>query len=216
MRRATKSRWLVPLLALLGAGLAAPEADAARPQNRGGGGLDGGGYAQFAPGVVGVGVPGLGFDRDYRMSWAGAFGVGGMFVAGPFKATLGVAIEHHVMLFDRFSFSDNRGQSLHFLAESRLGAGTNRVWGYGLVGFGPALTLLHGAEGGFAGATLGFGGVNLQLGGGIQGMVARRLFLGGEFDIDHGFYFDNARAYFDRSDFSYHTMTLKFLIGWYF
>lgn len=214
MRRATKSRWLVPLLVLLGV-LAAPEAEAAGPRHRGEGGFDGGGYVQFAPGVVGIGVPGPGFDRDYRMSWSGAFGVGGMFARGPFKATLGLAIEHQAMFFNHADFRDTRGQSLHFLAESRLGAGTNRVWGYGLIGFGPAMTLLHGVEP-RSPATLGFGGLDLELGGGVQGMVTRHFFLGGEFDIDHGFYFDNARTYFDRSNFAYHTMTLKFMLGWYF
>lgn len=213
MHRASKSRWLIALFAPLGF-LVTLEAHAGPPPPHRGGGLDGGGYIQLAPGVVGVALGQDDFRDDYRMTWTGAFGAGWMLSAGPFKATFGGAIEHHGLIFDRTSFRDFKGNSLNFLGEMRLGAGSNRVWGYGMVGLGPSLTLLDWNDPLYSG-TQAFSGLDFQFGGGIQGMVARRFFLGGEIDFDNGFYFDADRR-LDDDDFTYHTMTLKFLLGWYF
>ncbi|MFV8749288.1 hypothetical protein ACNOYE_01925 [Nannocystaceae bacterium ST9] len=193
--------------------LLAQTAEAGRPQ--GGGGFDEGGYIQGSPGVVSITAGQDDFSSDFELAWPWSFGGGWMFARGPvFKATLGGAFEHHIMFFDRADFGDFNGHSLHFLAESRIGAGNNKVWGYGLMGFGPSVTLLHWNNAVFD-DTEAFGGVNFQLGGGVQGIVYRNLFLGGEFDIDLGFYFDSSDRIYD-DDFQYHMATLKFLIGWYF
>lgn len=211
MHRARNSRWLIPLLAPLGL-LVSLDAQAAPPQR--GGGFDEGGYIQGSPGVVGFAVAQDDFSRDFELTWPWAFGGGWMFARGPlFKATIGGAFEHHIMFFDRVEFDDFNGHSLHFLAESRIGAGNNAVWGYGLMGIGPGVTLLHWNNALFD-DTEAFGGVNMQLGGGVQGMVYRNLFLGGEFDVDLGFYFDDDNRFND--DFGYHVASMKFLIGWYF
>lgn len=214
----SKSRWLVPLFTALGLAVGlAPMAEAGPPQAppQGGGGFDEGGYIQGSPGVVGIGVGQDDFNRDFQASWPWAIGGGWMFARGPlFKATIGGAFEHHVMFFDRADFRDFNGHSLHFLAESRIGAGTNKVWGYGLMGVGPGVTVLNWDNAIFDNNQT-FGGVNFEIGAGVQGIVYRNLFLGGEFDFDLGYYFDKSNRIYDN-DFAYHTGTLKFLMGWYF
>ena len=214
MHRARTLRWLAPLLVLLPASLLSVEAEAAPPQR--GGGFDEGGYIQGSPGVIAFTVDNDDFNRNFDIAWPWHFGGGWMFARGPlFKATLGGSFEHHIMFFDDVDFDDFNAHSLHFLAESRIGAGTNRVWGYGLIGIGPGVTIMHWDNPVFD-DTEAFGGINFQFGAGVQGIVYRNLFLGGEFDFDAGLYFvDDDDFDNDWDDFDYTTATLKFLIGRY-
>jgi hypothetical protein len=204
---------LVPLLALVPVSLLASTAEAAPPQR--GGGFDEGGYIQGSPGPIAVRIADddFGDPDDIDPAWPWSFGGGWMFARGPlFKATLGGAFEHQLLFFRDVDFDDFGVHSLHFLVESRIGAGTNKVWGYGLMGLGPGVTVVNIRNPTF-GRTDAAPGFNMQLGGGIQGIVYRNLFLGGEIDFDLGFYFDD--DYLD-DDFSYHMMSIEFLIGWYF
>ena len=211
MQRASKSHWLIPPLVALGL-LIGLDADAAPPPDSGG--LDGGGYIQLAPGVVGIGLGQNDFRDDFRLGWSWGVGAGWMFSGGPFKIAIGGAFEHHALIFDQYRRSAVRGNGLNFLGEMRLGAGSRRVWGYGLIGLGPSLTLLDWNDSLYTG-NQAFSGLDFEFGGGVQGMITRRFFLGGEIDFDNGFYFD-AEERLDDYDFSYHMMTLKFMLGWYF
>ena len=61
-------------------------------------------------------------------------------------------------------------------------------------------------------------GFNVQFGGGIQGMVYKNLFLGGEVDFDFGFYFDDDDNWRGRAndDFTVYQVSVEFILGWYF
>jgi hypothetical protein len=162
------------------------------------------------------------YDLDPTYGWG--FGGGYMFSRGPlFKATVGGVFEHTVLLFDNVHFHDFGAHVIRVMPEARIGLGNNHVWGYGLFGAGPAGAIWvwdydtpffndgHGRDAAF--------GFNAQFGGGVQGIVYKNLFLGGEVDFDLGFYFegddDDWRGNAD-DDFAIHSVAFEFLIGWYF
>ncbi|NVB42699.1 hypothetical protein G6O69_33060 [Pseudenhygromyxa sp. WMMC2535] len=216
MLRARSHRWLAPALTLLSCSaltlaLTEAEAEAASPQR--GGGFDEGGYILGVPGGVGLPLDTDDFGNlDPTYGWG--FGGGWMFARGRvFKATVGGAFEHSLMIFDNFEFDDFGGHILRFLPEARIGAGNNRIWGYGLAGIGAAVAVVHND---LTDNTEAAGGLNMQFGGGIQGMIWRNLFLGGEFDFDLGFFFDEDRDLSSDDDFAIHQVTIEFMIGWYF
>jgi hypothetical protein len=178
--------------------------------------LDGGTYFQVSPGVATLVVDERRFARDGRWAWPWSLGVGRMLTRGPlFKATVGASLEHRVFFLD-----DVGAHGAHALFESRIGAGNRRVWGYGLLGVGPAATILDFGRvfrpGEIDRRDLDdFYGFALQLGGGAQALVGRRFFIGGELDFDFGYYFPNyLRSGLER--FHYHTATLEILFGWHF
>lgn len=182
------------------------DAHAAPPREPGQ--LDGGAYIHISPGPLAVVIDEHKFSREARWAWPWSLGAGWMFARGPtFKATVGAAFEHRVLVLEHVT-----PHSLHALVESRIGAGNNRVWGYGLLGVGGASIFLSWSEN--AGAD--YHGVLFQFGGGVQGLIGRRFFIGGEFDFDVGRYFwiyeDNSRW----DPFYYQTMTIELVLGWYF
>jgi hypothetical protein len=228
MHRAFTPRCLVPALtaslcAAVYLGLPEAEAQAAPPQK--GGGFDEGGYIMGVPG--GIGLPLITDDfYDLNPTFGWGFGGGWMFARGKyFKATVGGSFEHTLLLFDTnldLEFDDWGGHVVRIIPEARIGAGTNKIWGYGLMGAGPAFAIVHWRNNN---PVLGFDtsewapGFNMQLGGGVQGIVWKNLFLGGEFDFDLGFFFEdraNEFGFNNDDDFAIHQLTVEFLVGWYF
>ena len=224
MHRARWSRWLVPLLtpALAAAvyiGLPQGSAEAA---NRSGG-FNQGGYIMLTPGSFVLPFSERDFvDLDPSFGWG--FGGGYMFAPGKlFKATVGGVFEHTVLVFNDYDYRDFGAHVLRFMPEARIGLGNNQVWGYGLFGAGLAGTLwrydfdvpfFNDARGGDSAF-----GANVQFGGGVQGIVHKNLFLGGEVDVDLGLFFEgdgNAWRGNNDNDFSFYSVAFEFTLGWYF
>ncbi|MCA9683123.1 MAG: hypothetical protein KC457_13065 [Myxococcales bacterium] len=225
MKRPSLLPRLAPVLTMVLAaaaylGLPQTEAQAAPPNK--GGGFDEGGYIMGVPG--GVGIPVVTSDfYDLNPSYGWGFGGGWMFARGKyFKATVGGVFEHAVIFPDNADFNDFGVHILRFMPEARIGLGSNKVWGYGLAGGGPAFAIVHWRNNNpvFNVDTSHMApGFNMQLGGGVQGMIWKNLFLGGEVDVDLGFFFEDDPNDFgnDNDDtFVIHQVTLEFLIGWYF
>ena len=215
---------LAPALTVLAYfGLPTPEVEAANPKRSGG--FDEGGYIMLAPGSIALPFRSHDFfDLDPTFGWG--FGGGYMFSRGPlFKATVGGVFEHTVLLFDDFEHDNFGGHVLRFMPEARIGLGTNAVWGYGLFGAGIAGTLWswHRDVPWFddIDGRRSAPGFNVQVGGGVQGIVWKNLFLGGEVDVDFGYFFHD-RDYdwegddFNDDDFQVQQVAIEFLIGWYF
>jgi hypothetical protein len=226
MHRAPWSRWLAPILtpALAAAvyiGLPQAEAEAAKPQR--GGGFDEGGYIMLTPGSIVLPFS----ERDFvdlNPSYGWGFGGGYMFARGKlFKATIGGVFEHTVLMFHNYDYRDFGAHVLRFMPEARIGLGSNKVWGYGLFGAGLAGTLwrwdydvpfFNDGRGGDSAF-----GANVQVGGGVQGIVYKNLFLGGEVDVDLGLFFEGDRNNWrgnNDDDFSFYSVAFEFTIGWYF
>jgi hypothetical protein len=226
MHRARFPRWLAlslstPLAAALYLGLPQAEAEAAAPQR--GSGFHEGGYIMLTPGSFVLPFAENDFiDLDPAFGWG--FGGGYMFARGKlFKATIGGVFEHTVLPFDRYNFNDFGAHILRFMPEARIGLGSNKVWGYGLFGAGVAGTLwFWDFRNPYFGGPRGHGsapGFNVQFGGGMQGIVWKNLFLGGEIDFDLGlFYEGNSNDWTNNADddFSIFSVAFEFTIGWYF
>jgi hypothetical protein len=216
-----KLRIIVPTFAALYFALPESEAAAARPQK--GGGFDEGGYIMLAPGSFVLPFAENDFT-DLAPSFGWGFGGGYMFARGKlFKATVGGAFEHTVLFFDDFDYRDFGAHVLRFMPEARIGLGSNKVWGYGLFGAGVAGALwrwhndvpfLDDIRGGDSAP-----GFNVQFGGGVQGIVYKNLFLGGEVDFDLGLFYEgdaNDWANNNDDDFSIFQFAVEFVGGWYF
>lgn len=165
-------------------------------------------YAQISPGAFALVIDENRFSRDARWAWPWSLGAGWMFVRdSAFKASIGAAFEHRVFVLDHVT-----PHGLQAVVESRIGAGNHRVWAYGLLGVGAAAVIVN-----WDGqVTDDFYGVVGQFGGGVQGLVGRRFFIGGELDFDVGYYF-SARSELQIWDpFYYHTMSAELVFGWYF
>ncbi|WP_146157474.1 hypothetical protein [Enhygromyxa salina] len=226
MHRARWTRRLAPILtpilaAAVYAGLPQAQAKAAKPQR--GGGFDEGGYIMLTPGSFVLPFSHRDYlDLDPSFGWG--FGGGYMFARGKlFKATVGGVLEHTVLVFDDYDFNDFGTHVVRFMPEARIGLGTNKVWGYGMFGAGFAgafwtwdfdVPFFDDRRGGDSAL-----GANVQVGGGVQGIVYKNLFLGGEIDVDLGLFFDDDnRDWRDNNDddFSIYTVAFEFMIGWYF
>ena len=215
MKRATLLYSLVPMLAAVGV-FVLPEAEASAAGPQKGPGFHEGGYIMGTPGSIGIPVVTDDFyDLDPTFGWG--LGGGWMFARGPlFKATVGGAFEHHLMIFDTdLEFDDFGGHIVRFLPEARIGVGNDKVWGYGLAGGGFAGAIVHWRNDNpfFDVDRSEFApGFNLQLGGGVQGIVWRNLFL-------LAFYFEDDANDFDfdnDDDFAVHQISIEFVIGWVF
>jgi hypothetical protein len=230
-RRSLASILTPALVALAYLGLPEAEAEAAKPQRTGG--FDEGGYIMVTPGAFALPFAGdLNNNNLFNLNPTFGWGFGGgyMFARGKlFKATVGGVFEHTVLLFDNTDFRNFGGHLIRVMPEARIGAGTNKVWGYGLMGAGPAGAIFvwnannnffcgNGNNNNNCNNRDGSVGFNMQLGGGIQGIVYKNLFLGGEVDFDFGFYFDNNNTWRgnNRGNFDVYQVSLEFLIGWYF
>jgi hypothetical protein len=230
---------LAPALALLGSlgvWLGLPStAEAAGP--RGGSGFDEGGYIFLTPGSLVLPFSDDFNDNDIfdlHPTYGWGFGGGYMFARGRlFKATVGGVFEHTLLMFNDVDFTDFGGHLIRVMPEARIGLGNNKVWGYGLFGAGPAGAIwVWDAEPGWCddgpgndncddwslNHREGAPGFNVQFGGGVQGIIVQNFFLGGEFDVDLGFYFDdddNWRGR-DHRDLGVYTVAFEFILGWYF
>jgi hypothetical protein len=221
-----RSRWFASVLgptltAALYLGLPEPEAEAARPKRVGG--FDEGGYIFLTPGSFVLPFSEDDFiDLDPSFGWG--FGGGYMFARGRlFKATVGGVFEHTVMFFDDYDYNDFGAHVIRLMPEARIGLGDNKVWGYGMFGAGFAGALwrwdydvpfLDDVNGGRWAP-----GVNVQFGAGVQGIVYKNLFLGGEVDFDAGLFFegdDNDWVNNADDDFRVMQVAFEFMIGWYF
>ncbi len=220
LARRSSSLALFPALALAAyLGLPSGAAEAAKPQR--GGGFDEGGYIMVAPGSFA-----LPFAQDdlaeLEPTFGWGFGGGYMFARGKaFKATVGGVFEHSVLIFDAWDYRDFGGHLIRIMPEARIGAGTNKVWGYGLFGAGPGIAVLiwdfdvpFFDDGRGSDSAPGF---NVQFGGGVQGIVYKNLFLGGEVDFDFGLYSRDPDEWDNEDDdFSVYQVAVEFVIGWYF
>jgi hypothetical protein len=214
-----KRRLITPLIAAAAfLGWPVHEAEAAKPKR--GGGFDEGGYIMFAPGAFVLPFAERDFiDLDPSFGWG--FGGGYMFARGGFKATVGGVFEHTVLFLDRYDYGRFGAHTIRLMPEARIGGGSNKVWGYGLFGLGPGFALWHWRNDvPFFDDVRGRNsapGLNVQFGGGIQGIVYKNFFLGGEIDFDFGYYFgDDDRWRNNRRDFAIYQVAFEFLLGWYF
>jgi hypothetical protein len=210
------------LTAALYLGLPEPEAEAARYRS---GGFEEGGYIFLTPGSVVVPFSEHDFTNLNSVTYGWGFGGGYMFARGKlFKATIGGVFEHTVLFLDGYDFNDFGAHVLRFMPEARIGLGSSKVWGYGLFGAGVAGTLWrwHNNNVPFLGNLNGGNsapGVNVQFGGGMQGIVYKNLFLGGEVDVDLGLFFEgngNDWTGNNDDDFAIYSVAFEFMIGWYF
>jgi opacity protein-like surface antigen len=201
--------------AALATSLYAVDADAA-PRGRRGDGIHQGGYIYGAPGVVQLPIEDDDyFDLDPTWGW----GIGGGYLWTPtryFKIAAGGSFEHTIYNWDDFDEDDDiLGNQLRLAGELRIGGGTNKVWGYGLVGPGLALSIIDVDSPVFDDDT--DAGFNLTVGGGVQGAVWRSLFLGGELDFDLTWFPDDDDLPGNLDDdYEIHQLWIKFVIGWYF
>jgi hypothetical protein len=215
---------LTPMLAAaVYLGLPSPEAEAAKPKR--GTGIHQGGYIMGTPGSVVVPFYQNDF-YDLRPSFGWSFGGGYMFAPGKaFKLTIGGVFEHSVVVFRDYDYRNLGGHTIRIMPELRIGGGSDKVWGYGLFGVGPAVALWSWYQGlPFIDDVSGRDsapGVNMQFGGGVQGIVWKNLFLGGEVDFDLGLYYwrnNDRRAWWreDRRNYEVFQVAFEFVIGWYF
>lgn len=198
--------WIAAMVTGLVAGR---EAQAGPPRDPGG--LDGGPYLQLSPGIVAPVIGQRNFSEDFRIAWPCSIAAGRMFTRGRhFKVTIGAALE------DRVFFSKDLDiHAVQLLAETRIGAGNRRVWGYGLVGIGPAATALVWKLPDISDAP--YVGIDTQLGGGVQGMVGRRAFLGAELDFDIGYHVASYAPHrFAFDNILHATAAFEISVGWYF
>ncbi len=190
--------------------------------------FDRGGYVYFSPGIVAIPVGDDDIDDGVDASYQWGFGGGYMFSpAEHFKLAVGGAFEHSpanldddAFAFGPFVSGDLDAHLFRLVPELRIGGGTARFFGYGLVAPGVALVHWH-----WEGMALGFSsdeddtdvGFNLGLRAGAQGLVWRGLMLGGEFGGSLAFMHDGDEdddAFDD--DYGVHTLDIRILVGWYF
>lgn len=222
----TSFRHLTPILipalaATVYMGLPQTNAKAAPPPP-GEGFNDGGGYITITPGSLVLTA-----ENDFTAvnpSYGWGLGGGYMFAPGSvFKGTIGVALEHNVLMLDGYKFRDFGAHMLRLVPELRLGLGGDAVWFYGLVGVGVSgmlwswdspVNFFDNPNGKGAAA-----GLDLQAGVGMQGLVYKTFFIGGEIDFDAGLFHEKDRGDWgnnDDSSFSTYQVAIEFTIGWHF
>ena len=171
---------------------------------------------------------------DFSYQWG--VGFGGLFGVGPkrsFGIGIGFQFEHNPFTLDddiRDGCDDaDIGCGAHafrFLPELRLGWLWRQLFVYGLVAPGFGMTFLHVDEdnpfiaGDVDDVDPGF---NFGFGGGVQYVVYKGLFIGGEFGADMGIYFEDdddpdewGTAPGGDDDYGLYIIDFKALIGYYF
>ena len=151
--------------------------------------------------------------------------MGGLFAlgdGGKFGLGVGFGFEHNPTTLDS-ALSDGcdaigatcQIHAFRLLPEVRLGGlPSDQLYIYGYVspGLGLIHTTLEGFLGGYEDTDPGF---NLGLGAGLQYVVWKGLFIGGELGADLGFYTDDEADFGDES-FNAYLLDLKGLVGYYF
>ncbi len=173
-------------------------------------------------------------DIDFSYQWG--FGLGGLFGVGPkkgFGIGIGFSFEHNPFTLDdqwRDPCDDLdlrcSAHAFRFLPELRLGWLWKQLFVYGYAAPGFGMTYTH-----FDDDFPGFGreyndvdpGFNFGFGGGVQYVVYKGLFIGGEFGADLGIYFEDdgdpdeiSVAPGPDEDYGLFIVDFKALIGYYF
>ena len=167
---------------------------------------------------------------DFSYQWG--FGLGGLFGVGPkrnFGIGIGFAFEHNPMTLDEDirDFCDDvdarcGGHAFRFLPELRLGWLWKQLFVYGYVAPGFGLTYRHyDGDAPFVDDDVDEAdpGFDFGFGGGVQYVVYKGLFIGGEFGADMGIYFEDEDG--DQfgdpdDDYGLYIIDFKALIGYYF
>lgn len=171
--------------------------------------FDKGAHLYLAPGLfyipVGDSDTADAFDASYQWGLGGGY----FFRRRALMMEVGGSLEHIIANFDDCDRSDCRGGMVRAQPEFRIGAGNDRIFGYGRVAAGLAYS--------FAEVDLGIVdgdsddiGFNFGFGGGAQFLLWRGLALGAEANVDLAFFDD------DHLVEAVHTFGLKALVGWYF
>jgi hypothetical protein len=188
--------------------------------------FDQGGYVYLAPGLIAVPVGDDDIEDIVNVSYQWGFGGGYMFSPGRhFRIAIGGAFEHAPANLENDSISgpfvraDVDAHLFRLVPELRIGGGTDRFFGYGLVS--PGLALVHWR---WRGMALGFessdedtdAGFNLGLRAGAQGLVWRGLMIGGEFGGSLAFISNGGDDNITTDDYGVHTIDVRLMVGWYF
>ncbi|MBL4689822.1 MAG: OmpA family protein [Nannocystaceae bacterium] len=182
-------------------------------------GIATGPYIYLSPGFARVPVA----DRDEtdarRVSYRWGLGAGYLWRRQKFMAALGLGFAHLPVAIDKGSdrcsefISCRKANEFVLDAELRLGGGSERVVGYGLLGPGLVIGRSRRIDA-MTDVDFTTGGFNLDLGAGVWGHVWRGLFLGGEVAMNIGVYASDARAFHDSARVT--GLDLRFLMGWNF
>lgn len=171
--------------------------------------LDKGGHVYLAPGLfyipVGDSDTADAFDASYQWGLGGGY----FFRRRALMMEVGGALEHIIANFDDCDRSDCRGGMVRAQPEFRIGAGNDRIFGYGRVAAGVAYSFAE-VDLGIADAESDDLGFNFGFGGGASFLVWRGLALGAEANVDFAFFDD------DHLVEAVHTFGLKAMVGWYF
>ena len=188
-------------------GAAAPDAGRCPDGDGTGEGIWPGFYVYLSPGFLGASFGREDLNRSTTYQWG--LGLGYAWRPGARRrgfVGLGAGLEHGVFRYaDAAGEGRLLGHDLRAAAELRLGGGSRRLVGYGLLAPGLGIGLSEGRTApGFA----------LGVGAGLWGLVWRGLFLGAETGLDPVIY---GRA----SDEGPHrrvttTVEVRALIGWHF
>lgn len=154
-------------------------------------------------------------ETDARMiSYRWGLGGGYLWRRKVLVAALGLGFSHVPVAIDHRSgrcqaIACDFAHDFDLNAELRLGGGSQRVIGYGLLG--PGLALGHSRRGGASTTTPGF---NLDVGAGVWGLVWRGLFVGGEVAMNFGLFAGDSSAFHDSARVV--GLDLRLLVGWQF
>jgi outer membrane protein OmpA-like peptidoglycan-associated protein len=176
------------------------DVDAAQP------GLWPGFYLYLAPGVLAAPLGSPADTRGTGYQWG--LGLGYAWRPGARQrgfVALGLGLEHATYRFDdAASGVRSRAHDLRVMPELRVGGGSRRIVGYGMLTPGLGLGF-----GGVDGTTAGFA---LGVGAGLWGHVWRGLFLGAEVGVDPVFYVNGDTPH----DGATVSLDVRALIGWHF
>jgi hypothetical protein len=165
------------------------------------------------------------FEDFVDISYQWGFGLGGLFALGSkknFGLGIGFGFEHNPFTVDEdfedfCDFGDCGVHALRFLPELRLGYLWQQLFAYGYVSPGFSVATLRYDrpfdQGDEFDADPGF---NFGLGGGVQYVVWKGLFVGGEIGFDLGAFTDDEADQFEDDDYGIFIFDFRALIGYYF
>ena len=175
-------------------------------------------YVYLSPAFVRVPVA----DRDETdargTSYRWGLGAGYLWRRNRFITGLGLGFAHIPVTIDTGSercmmLRCLSAHELVFNTELRIGGGSPRVVGYGLLGPGLVLGRSRRTDD-VTEVRFTTGGFNFDLGAGVWGWVWRGLFLGGEVALNVGAYTGDVSAFHDGARVT--GLDLRFLLGWHF